>query len=53
MPLQYLGNPPLASDRQARPFSPAARRRIWCFWRSWLSIWSTVFTRSARCLPSD
>ncbi len=25
MPLQYLGNPPLASDRQARPFSPAVR----------------------------
>ena len=25
MGLQYLGNPPLASDRQARPFSPAVR----------------------------
>jgi len=25
MTLQYLGNPPLASDRQARPFSPAVR----------------------------
>jgi reactive intermediate/imine deaminase len=25
MPLDYLGNPPLASDRQARPFSPAVR----------------------------
>ena len=25
MPLQYLGNPPQASDRQARPFSPAVR----------------------------
>jgi reactive intermediate/imine deaminase len=25
MPLEYLGNPPLASDRQARPFSPAVR----------------------------
>jgi len=25
MPLQYLGNPPLASDRQVRPFSPAVR----------------------------
>jgi reactive intermediate/imine deaminase len=25
MALQYLGNPPLASDRQARPFSPAVR----------------------------
>ena len=25
MTLEYLGNPPLASDRQARPFSPAVR----------------------------
>ncbi|MEP7295285.1 MAG: RidA family protein [Burkholderiales bacterium] len=25
MPLEYLGNPPLASDRQLRPFSPAVR----------------------------
>lgn len=25
MALQYLGNPPVASDRQARPFSPAVR----------------------------
>lgn len=25
MPLEYLGNPPLASDRQPRPFSPAVR----------------------------
>ena len=25
MALQYLGNPPLASDRQARPFSPVVR----------------------------
>ena len=25
MTLQYLGNPPQASDRQARPFSPAVR----------------------------
>ncbi len=25
MALQYLGNPPKASDRQARPFSPAVR----------------------------
>jgi reactive intermediate/imine deaminase len=25
MTLQYLGNPPVASDRQARPFSPAVR----------------------------
>jgi len=25
MALQYLGNPPQASDRQARPFSPAVR----------------------------
>lgn len=25
MPLEYLGTPPLASDRQARPFSPAVR----------------------------
>jgi reactive intermediate/imine deaminase len=25
MPLEYLGAPPLASDRQARPFSPAVR----------------------------
>jgi len=25
MPLDYLGNPPVASDRQARPFSPAVR----------------------------
>lgn len=25
MPLDYLGAPPLASDRQARPFSPAVR----------------------------
>lgn len=25
MPLDYLGNPPMASDRQARPFSPAVR----------------------------
>ena len=25
MPLEYLGNPPVASDRQARPFSPAVR----------------------------
>jgi len=25
MPLEYLGNPPLASDRQVRPFSPAVR----------------------------
>jgi reactive intermediate/imine deaminase len=25
MPLEHLGNPPLASDRQPRPFSPAVR----------------------------
>ena len=25
MPLEYLGNPPVASDHQARPFSPAVR----------------------------
>nr|WP_316639574.1 RidA family protein [uncultured Roseateles sp.] len=25
MPLEFLGNPPLASDRQVRPFSPAVR----------------------------
>jgi reactive intermediate/imine deaminase len=25
MPLEYLGAPPIASDRQARPFSPAGR----------------------------
>jgi reactive intermediate/imine deaminase len=25
MPLEYLGLPPVASDRQARPFSPAVR----------------------------
>jgi reactive intermediate/imine deaminase len=25
MPLEYLGQPPVASDRQARPFSPAVR----------------------------
>jgi reactive intermediate/imine deaminase len=25
MPLEYLGNPPLASDRQVRPFTPAVR----------------------------
>ena len=25
MPLQYLGNTPVASDRQPRPFSPAVR----------------------------
>ena len=25
MPLEYLGNPPAASDRQPRPFSPAVR----------------------------
>src|SRR5215212_3549894 len=25
MPLEYLGNSPLASDRQVRPFSPAVR----------------------------
>ena len=25
MPLEYLGTPPIASDRQARPFSPAVR----------------------------
>ena len=25
MPLEYLGAPPVASDRQARPFSPAVR----------------------------
>jgi reactive intermediate/imine deaminase len=25
MPLEYLGTPPLASDRQVRPFSPAVR----------------------------
>ena len=25
MPVEYLGNPPLASDRQPRPFSPAVR----------------------------
>jgi reactive intermediate/imine deaminase len=25
MAVQYLGNPPQASDRQARPFSPAVR----------------------------
>ena len=25
MPLQFLGNPPLASDQQPRPFSPAVR----------------------------
>ena len=25
MPLEYLGAPPLASDRQVRPFSPAGR----------------------------
>ena len=25
MPLQHLGNPPVASDRQPRPFSPAVR----------------------------
>jgi reactive intermediate/imine deaminase len=25
MPLEYFGNPPVASDRQARPFTPAVR----------------------------
>ena len=25
MPLEHLGNPPMASDRQPRPFSPAVR----------------------------
>ena len=25
MPVEYLGNPPIASDRQPRPFSPAVR----------------------------
>jgi reactive intermediate/imine deaminase len=25
MPLDYFGNPPLASDRQPRPFTPAVR----------------------------
>ena len=25
MPLEHFGNPPLASDRQARPFTPAVR----------------------------
>lgn len=25
MPLEHLGKPPLASDRQVRPFSPAVR----------------------------
>lgn len=25
MPLEHLGNPPVASDRQPRPFSPAVR----------------------------
>jgi enamine deaminase RidA (YjgF/YER057c/UK114 family) len=25
MPLEFLGNPPEASDRQVRPFSPAVR----------------------------
>lgn len=25
MPLEYLGNPPTASDHQVRPFSPAVR----------------------------
>ena len=25
MPLEYLGNPPVASDREARPLSPAVR----------------------------
>lgn len=25
MPLEYLGNPPVASDKQPRPFSPAVR----------------------------
>lgn len=25
MPLEHLGNPPVASDRQVRPFSPAVR----------------------------
>lgn len=25
MPLEFLGNPPLASDQQPRPFSPAVR----------------------------
>ena len=25
MPLEYLGAPPVASDRQARPFTPAVR----------------------------
>lgn len=25
MPMEYLGNPPLASDHQLRPFSPAVR----------------------------
>lgn len=25
MPLEHFGNPPLASDRQPRPFSPAVR----------------------------
>jgi reactive intermediate/imine deaminase len=25
VPLDYLGNPPIASDRQPRPFSPAVR----------------------------
>lgn len=25
MPLEFLGNPPVASDRQPRPFSPAVR----------------------------
>ena len=25
MPLEFLGNPPVASDRQVRPFSPAVR----------------------------
>ena len=25
MPLEFLGNPPIASDQQPRPFSPAVR----------------------------
>ena len=25
MPVEYLGAPPVASDRQVRPFSPAVR----------------------------
>ena len=25
MPLEFLGNPPVASDQQPRPFSPAVR----------------------------